>query len=83
MDHVLVQAQSGYAASVQLRHLRGQAEIRQVLHLREGIDLSVHTAGGRNFVELEKKEMSSVSSAPLNSTTPSSEPFGSCPWGMT
>lgn len=45
--------------SVKLRHLRG-AQIEEVLHLRDGIDLSVHAAAGPSFLQLEKKETSAV-----------------------
>lgn len=41
-----------------LRHLKGQAEIESVMHLRDEIDLSVHAAAGLQFMALEKKEMS-------------------------
>ena len=43
---------------VRLVHLRTPAEIARVLPLREEIDLSVHAAAGRSFLELEKKETS-------------------------
>ncbi|MBC5764427.1 hypothetical protein [Ramlibacter albus] len=40
--------------------LHGAAEIASVLHLRDEIDLSVHTRGGvEQFLSLEKKEMNS------------------------
>ncbi len=45
--------------SVRLRHLKG-AQIDEVLHLRDGIDLSVHAAAGPSFLHLEKKETSAV-----------------------
>ena len=51
------------AADVRLRHLRTPGEIERVLPLREEIDLSAHTAAGRSFHELEKKETSWASSA--------------------
>ena len=44
-----------FARSVVFRHLRTRGEIEQVLHLREGIDLSVH-ASDPEFLALEKKE---------------------------
>ena len=47
-----------------LRHLKTPERIASVLHLREEIDLSVHAAAGRQFVELEKKETRRASSAP-------------------
>jgi hypothetical protein len=47
---------------VTLRHLRG-AEVAQVLHLRDEIDLSVHSAAGPQFDALEKKETNAVSSS--------------------
>jgi len=43
-----------------LRHLKTPERIASVLHLREEIDLSVHAAAGRQFVELEKKETSAA-----------------------
>lgn len=49
-------------AEVQLVHLRTPGEIARVLSLRDEIDLSVHTAAGRSFHELEKKETSWASS---------------------
>jgi len=49
-----------------LRHLRTPAEIERILHLREAIDLSVHSAAGCEFRALEKKEMSAVLSARSN-----------------
>jgi len=49
-------------ADVQLVHLRTPGEIARVLPLRDEIDLSVHTAAGRSFHELEKKETSWASS---------------------
>ena len=45
-------------ADVRLVHLRTPAQIERVLPLRDEIDLSVHTAAGRSFHELEKKETS-------------------------
>ena len=44
---------------VVLRHLKSPCEIATVLHLREEIDLSVHTAAGpQQFEAQEKKETS-------------------------
>jgi hypothetical protein len=43
---------------VVLKHLRTEAEISGVLHLREEIDLSVHATAGSQFHTLEKKETS-------------------------
>lgn len=43
-----------------LRHLQTPAQVASVLHLREEIDLSVHAAAGRAFVDLEKKETSAA-----------------------
>lgn len=52
------------ADEVTLRRLRGPTEIASVMHLREEIDLSVHTAAGAaRFVSLEKKETSAASSS--------------------
>lgn len=48
---------------VVLRHLRSEAEISGVLHLREEIDLSVHAAAGPQFAVLEKKETSAALSS--------------------
>jgi hypothetical protein len=47
-----------------LRHLKTLAEIEQILHLREAIDLSVHSS--TDFLALEKKETSAVSWGPSN-----------------
>jgi len=55
-------------SEVQLVHLRTPAQIKRVLPLREEIDLSVHTAAGRSFHELEKKQTNWVSSVPSSST---------------
>lgn len=44
-----------------LRHLKGRAEIAQIMHLREAIDLTVHAASGAQFIEYEKKETSAGS----------------------
>lgn len=49
-----------------LRHLRTSSEIEKILHLREAIDLSVHTRAHTDFLALEKKETSAVSSGPSN-----------------
>jgi hypothetical protein len=54
-------------ADVRLVHLRTPAQIACVLPLRDEIDLSAHTAAGRSFHELEKKETSWASSVPSNS----------------
>lgn len=43
-----------------LCHLKTPERIESVLHLRDEIDLSVHAAAGRQFVELEKKETSAA-----------------------
>ncbi len=43
---------------LELQHLTTAAEVREILHLRENIDLSVHTAAGGEFQALEKKETS-------------------------
>ena len=51
---------------VALRHLKTSAEIEQILHLREAIDLSVHSAGSPDFRLLEKKETNAGSSAGSN-----------------
>lgn len=51
---------------VGLRHLKTLAEIERILHLRDEIDLSVHSAAGAAFHALEKKETSAVSSARSN-----------------
>jgi hypothetical protein len=48
-----------------LRHLKTDAEIDSVLHLREEIDLSIHAASGQGFTALEKKETSVASSLHL------------------
>lgn len=45
-----------------LRHLKTLAEIEEILYLREAIDLSVHSRAHSDFVALEKKETSAVSS---------------------
>ena len=54
------------ADQVVLRHLVTPEQIEAVLPLRDGIDLSAHTAAGDDFFALEKKETSWVSSALLN-----------------
>ena len=52
---------------VSLRHLKTPAEIEQILHLREAIDLSAHSVGSPDFHFLEKKETSAGSSVRSNS----------------
>ncbi|MBK0393360.1 hypothetical protein [Ramlibacter algicola] len=69
------------AERVVLRHLRSPAEIASVLHLRDEIDLSVHTAAGRQqFETLEKKETSAVSCSASNWTARRSGRSASCRW---
>lgn len=51
------------AGEIVLRHLTTPAEVAGVVHLREEIDLSVHAAAGPQFLALEKKETSAVSSS--------------------
>jgi hypothetical protein len=53
---------------VVLRHLTTRSEIESVMHLREEIDLSVHTSASSQFASLEKKETSWGSSSPSSST---------------
>lgn len=60
--------QRSFTERVELVPLRTPGQIAAVLHLRDGIDLSVHAAAGRDFVELEKKEMRAVSSSASRST---------------
>ena len=55
-------------SDVRLVHLRTPAQIKRVLPLRDEIDLSAHTAAGRSFHELEKKETSWGSSGLSSST---------------
>lgn len=58
-------SETGFAIDqVRLRHLNTLAEIEQILHLREEIDLSVHSAAGADFHALEKKETSAALSVP-------------------
>lgn len=64
---------------VVLRHLRTDAEIKRVLHLREGIDLSVH-ASAPDFAMLEKKETSAAWCSALTYPVKSLERSGSYPW---
>src|SRR4051812_21947757 len=58
-------APQGEALQIQdvvLHHLRTPEEIRGITDLREEIDLSAHTAAGRQqFERLEKKETNAVS----------------------
>lgn len=69
------------ASSIQdvvLKHLKTEAEIASVLHLRDEIDLSVHAAAGlEQFAMLEKKEMKLGLSMPSISMVKSSARFGS------
>lgn len=51
--------------AVRLRHLKTRPEIERILHLRDAIDLSVHSAAA-DFRSLEKKEMSAASSGHSN-----------------
>lgn len=50
-----------------LRHLTTPSEIESVLHLREEIDLSVHSSASSNFASLEKKETNWGLCSPSNS----------------
>ena len=59
---------SSFVERVVLVPLETPQQIATVLHLRDGIDLSVHAAAGRDFVELEKKEMRAASSSASCST---------------
>jgi hypothetical protein len=69
------------AEHVVLRHLRSAAEIESVMHLREEIDLSVHTAAGRQqFEALEKKETSAASCSVSSWTARRSGRSASCRW---
>ena len=46
---------------LRVRHLKTPAEISEILHFREEIDLSAHTAAGRSdFHTREKKVTSAV-----------------------
>lgn len=65
---------------LELRHLTTREEIEEVLHLRENIDLSVHTAAGGEFETLEKKETSAGLWEPSSFGERSSEPSGSFRW---
>ena len=69
------------AEHVVLRHLRSPAEIESVLHLRDEIDLSVHTAAGRQpFEALEKKETNAAWCSASSWTGRRSGRSASCPW---
>jgi hypothetical protein len=48
---------------VVLHRLRSPAEVEEIVHLRDEIDLSVHAAAGPQFGMLEKKETSAGSCA--------------------
>lgn len=74
-----VQARLG-VNHVVLKHLRTEAEISGVLHLREEIDLSVHATAGSQFQALEKKETNAVSWARSCCTALPSAPSGSFRW---
>lgn len=66
-------------SAITLRHLRSAADIRSVLALRNGIDLSAH-AGSPEFFALEKKETKSDSSAHSKCMASSPAPFAWCRW---
>jgi hypothetical protein len=66
--HGPVPAAASFVERVVLVPLETPQQIATVLHLRDGIDLSVHAAAGRDFVELEKKEMRAGSSSASCST---------------
>jgi hypothetical protein len=67
---------------VVLHHLRTPAEIADIVYLRDEIDLSAHTAAGRDsFERLEKKEMSAVSCSVSSSVASGSAPSASSRWG--
>jgi hypothetical protein len=67
------------AQEIVLRHLPTPSDIEAVLHLREGIDLSVHAADS-NFTRLEKKETTSGWLVPSSWTARLSAPSASFPW---
>jgi len=74
-------ARPSLADHVVLRHLRSAREVESVLHLREEIDLSVHTAAGRQqFEALEKKETSAASCSGSSWMARRSGRFASCRW---
>ncbi|GAC1526768.1 MAG: hypothetical protein NVS2B4_03690 [Ramlibacter sp.] len=52
---------------VKLHRLKTPAQIATVLHLRDAIDLSVHSVASRDFFDLEKKEMNAGSCSASNS----------------
>ncbi|MEJ6023207.1 hypothetical protein [Ramlibacter sp. PS4R-6] len=66
---------------VVLHHLRTPAEIEGIIDLRDEIDLSVHTAAGRQqFERLEKKETSAGSCSDSNSAGSGSARSASSRW---
>jgi hypothetical protein len=66
---------------VVLHHLQTPVEIRDIVGLREEIDLSVHTAAGRQpFERLEKKETSAGSSVGSSSAGSGSARSASSRW---
>ena len=58
--------QSASVEDFSIRHLKTFRDIEDILYLREEIDLSVHSATGPEFLELEKKETNAALSAPSN-----------------
>jgi len=44
------------AEAIEARHMKTEAQIASILHLRDEIDLSVHSRASSNFQVLEKKE---------------------------
>jgi hypothetical protein len=63
-----------------IRHLRTQSQIEEILHLREAIDLSVHSAGSPDFRAREKKVTSAVLSGHSICTGSTSERSESFRW---
>jgi hypothetical protein len=68
---------------VVLHHLRTPADIQGIVHLREEIDLSVHTAAGPQFGWLEKKETSAASCAVSSSAASGWARSASSRWATT
>ena len=73
-EHLLIQ-------DVVLHHLSTPGDIKEILELRDEIDLSAHTAAGRQqFERLEKKETSAGSSSDSNSAGSGSGRSASSRW---
>jgi hypothetical protein len=65
---------------VVLHRLRGPGAVKEIVHLRDEIDLSVHAAAGPQFGMLEKKETNAGSCTASSSVANGSARSASSRW---